>query len=128
MVEIAANANPPVCKVIEYSKHVYQLKKKKEKGTSSQVKEIKLSANIAENDMNVKVKKAIEFLQDGDKVKLILEFKGGREFYVLKQQGEVKLLQFVTKLEDYGKAESLPKLEADKRKKILVMIAPKAKK
>lgn len=128
LVEIAANANPPVCKVIEYSKHVYQLKKKKEKGTSSQVKEIKISANIAENDMNVKVKKAIEFLQDGDKVKLILEFKGGREFYVLKQQGEVKLLQFVTKLEDYGKAESLPKLEADKRKKILVMIAPKAKK
>lgn len=130
LVEISANANPPVCKVIEYSKHVYQLKKKKDnagKG-SSQVKEIKFSTNIAENDMNVKVKKAIEFLKDGDKVKLILEFGRGREFFVMKQQGEVKMLLFITKLEEFGKAESLPNLENGKQKKLLVMVAPKAKK
>lgn len=127
LVEVSANANPPVCKVIEYSKYVYQLKKKKEnagKG-SSQVKEIKFGTNIADNDMKVKVKKAIEFLQDGDKVKLVLEFGRGREFIALKEQGEVKLLKFITELEQYGRAESLPKFENGKQKKTMVMIAPK---
>lgn len=126
LVEISPNANPPVCKIIEYSKHLYQLKKKKENtgGGSSQVKEIRISPNIAENDMNVKVNKAIEFLKDGDKVKLELQFRG-REIAVLKQQGQIKMLLFATKVEEYGKAESLPKLDG---KKMMMMLTPKSKK
>jgi len=126
LVEISATAHPPVCKIIEYSKHVYQLKKKKDnsKGKTSQVKEIRISANIGKNDFDVKVNKAIEFLQDGDKVKLELKFQG-REIVVQKQQGQMKMLEFATRVEIYGKAESLPKLEG---KKMQMMLAPKAKK
>lgn len=126
LVEISSVANPPVCKIIEYSKYVYQLKKKKDnlKGKSSQVKEIRISANIGKSDFDVKVNKAIEFLEDGDKVKLELKFQG-REIVVQKQQGQMKMLEFATRVEEYGKAESLPKLEG---KKMQMMLAPKSKK
>jgi len=128
LVEITTQANPPVCKIIEYSKHLYQLKELKKKkdsnSKSTQVKEIRISPNIGENDLNVKVSKAIEFLKDGDKVKLELQFRG-REIVVLKQQGQMKMLLFATKVEEYGKAESLPKLDG---KKMQMMLAPKAKK
>lgn len=128
LVEITTQANPPVCKIIEYSKYLYQLKELKKKkdsnSKSTQVKEIRISPNIGENDLNVKVNKAIEFLKDGDKVKLELQFRG-REIVVLKQQGQMKMLLFATKVEEYGKAESLPKLDG---KKMQMMLAPKAKK
>lgn len=126
LVEIAPTAEPPVCKVIDYKKYLYEQKKRaKEMKAKTQkviVKEIRFGAHIDEHDFNFKKNHAIKFLQDGAKVKAYVFFRG-REI-VYKEQGEILLLRFANELEEYGKAEQLPLLEG---KKMIMMIAPKKK-
>jgi translation initiation factor IF-3 len=124
LVEIAANVQPPVCKVIDYKKFLYEKKKKqkeiKAKAAKIVIKEIRLSPNTDDHDFNFKLKHAIKFLQDGCKVKVDVFFKGRSIIY--KEQGEIILLKFADELIEYGKVESLPKLEG---KRMLMMISPK---
>ena len=124
LVMISPNANPPVCKFIEYQKFLYELKKKeKERKANSQkvvIKEIRLSPQTDEHDYNFKLKHAIGFLQDGDKVKAYVFFKG--RSILFKEQGEVLLLRFANDLEEYGKVESMPTLEG---KKMIIFVSPK---
>lgn len=124
LVEIAPNANPPVCKVIDYSKFIYERKKKlkeqKAKSAKVVVKEIRLGPNTDEHDFNFKLKHAIKFLQEGAKVKVDVFFKGRSIIY--KEQGELILLKFADALSEYGRVESLPKLEG---KRMIMLIAPK---
>ena len=124
LVEIAPNVQPPVCKVIDYKKFLYEKKKKqkeiKAKAAKVVIKEIRLSPGTDDHDFNFKLKHAIKFLQDGAKVKVDVFFKGRSIIY--KEQGEIILLKFADELADYGKVESLPKLEG---KRMLMMIAPK---
>lgn len=124
LVEIAANVQPPVCKVIDYKKFLYDKKKKqkeiKAKAAKVVLKEIRLSPNTDEHDFNFKLKHAIKFLQDGAKVKVDVFFKGRSIIY--KEKGEIMLLKFADELSEYGKVESLPKLEG---KRMLMMIVPK---
>ncbi len=124
LVEISPTANPPVCKVTDYKKFLYELKKKqkeiKAKSAKIVVKEIRLGPNTDEHDFNFKLKHAIKFLEEGAKVKVEVFFKGRSIVY--KDQGEIKLLQFASLLEDYGKVEKLPLLEG---KRMIMIIAPK---
>lgn len=124
LVEISPNANPPVCKIIEYQKFLYEQKKKqkemKANSTKIVVKEIRLSPQIGEHDFNFLLKHAINFLQAGNKVKVEILFRGRAIVY--KEQGEAQMLKFAQALLDYGKPESMPKLEG---KKMMMMIAPK---
>ena len=124
LVEISPNADPPVCKVIDYQKFLYQQKKKqkemKAKATKVVVKEIRFGPNTDEHDYNFKLKHAQKFLSDGAKVKAFVFFKGRSILY--KEQGEVLLLRFAQDLEEYGKVESLPKLEG---KRMILFISPK---
>jgi len=124
LVEIAANVQPPVCKVIDYKKFLYEKKKKqkeiKAKAAKVVIKEIRLSPNTDDHDFNFKLKHAIKFLQDGCKVKVDVFFRGRSIIY--KEQGEIILLKFADELIEYGKVESLPKLEG---KRMLMMISPK---
>jgi translation initiation factor IF-3 len=124
LVEISPQANPPVCKVIDYKKFLYEKKKKqkeiKAKSVKIVVKEIRLGPNIDDHDFNFKLKHAIKFLQDGAKVKVDVFFKGRTIIY--KEKGEFVLLKFASELEEYGKVEQLPKLEG---KRMIMMIAPK---
>jgi len=124
LVEISPTANPPVCKVIDYKKFLYDKKKKeKELKAKSQkvvVKEIRLGPHIDDHDFNFKLKHAIKFLEDGAKVKVDVFFKGRSIIY--KEQGEIVLLKFAQELEEYGKVENLPKLEG---KRMIMMISPK---
>ena len=124
LVEISPIANPPVCKVTDYKKFLYELKKKqkeiKAKSAKIVVKEIRLGPNTDEHDFNFKLKHAIKFLEEGAKVKVEVFFKGRSIVY--KDQGEIKLLQFASLLEDYGKVEKLPLLEG---KRMIMIIAPK---
>lgn len=124
LVEIAPNANPPVCKVIDYSKFIYERKKKlkeqKAKSAKVVVKEIRLGPNTDEHDFNFKLKHAMKFLQEGAKVKVDVFFKGRSIIY--KEQGELILLKFADALSEYGRVESLPKLEG---KRMIMLIAPK---
>jgi translation initiation factor IF-3 len=126
LVEISPTANPPVCKVIDYKKFLYELKKKqkemKAKTAKVVVKEIKLGPNIDDHDFNFKLKHAINFLQEGAKVKVDIFFKGRSIIY--KDKGEIVLLKFADLLSEYGKFESLPKLEG---KRMLMIISPKKK-
>lgn len=126
LVEISPTANPPVCKVIDYKKFLYELKKKqkeiKAKTAKVIVKEIKLGPNIDDHDFNFKLKHAMNFLQDGAKVKVDIFFKGRTIIY--KEKGELILLKFADLLSEYGKVESLPKLEG---KRMLMIISPKKK-
>ncbi len=126
LVEISPTANPPVCKVIDYKKFLYELKKKqkemKAKTAKVVVKEIKLGPNIDDHDFNFKLKHATNFLQDGAKVKVDIFFKGRSIIY--KEKGELVLLKFADLLSEYGKLESLPKLEG---KRMLMIISPKKK-
>jgi translation initiation factor IF-3 len=127
LVEISPNADPPVCKIIDYSKFKYEQKKKqKEIKANAQktiLKEIRFGPNTDEHDFNFKVKHAINFLQEGAKVKAYVHFVGRAIVY--KERGEILLLKFAQTLEEYGKVEALPKLEG---KRMYMMIAPKAKK
>lgn len=124
LVEISANASPPVCRVIDFQKFIYQQKKKqkeiKAKAQKVVVKEIRFGPNTDEHDFQFKLKHAEKFLQDGAKVKAFVFFKG--RSILFKDQGEILLLRFATELEELGKVESLPKLEG---KRMIMMIAPK---
>ena len=124
LVEISPNAVPPVCKVVDYSKFIYQLKKKQKEQKAKQVKidvkEIRFGPQTDDHDYNFKLKHAQGFLQDGDKVKAYVFFKG--RSILFKEQGEVLLLRFAADLEDYGKVESMPVLEG---KRMTMFIAPK---
>jgi len=125
LIEISAVAKPPVCKIMDYSKYLYQLKKaekdkqKKNRENRIDLKELQFSPSIAEHDINVRIKQAERFLTDGDKVKAVIKFKG-REI-VYKDKGSMVLLQFAEKLFHVGKVEQMPKLEG---KKIFMVIAP----
>ena len=124
LVEISPTANPPVCKVTDYKKFLYERKKKqkemKAKATKIVVKEIRLGPNIDDHDFNFKLKHAQKFLEDGAKVKVDVFFKGRTIVY--KEKGEIVLLKFAQELEEYGKVEQLPKMEG---KRMIMIIAPK---
>ncbi len=124
LVEIAPNVDPPVCKLIDYGKYLYELKKKakevKAKASKVVVKDIRFGPHTDEHDFQFKKNHAMKFLQDGCKVKAFVFFRG-REI-VFKEQGTILLLRFASELEDYGKAEQLPVLEG---KKMLMVLAPK---
>lgn len=124
LVEISPKASPPVCKIVDYKKFLYERKKKqkeiKAKTAKVVVKEIRLGPNIDDHDFNFKLKHAIKFLEDGAKVKVDVFFKG--RMIVYKEKGELVLLKFAQELEEYGKVERLPKLEG---KRMIMIIAPK---
>jgi len=124
LVEISPKADPPVCKVIDYSKFKYEQKKKqkeiKARAHKTVIKEIRFGPNTDEHDFNFKVKHAINFLNDGAKVKSYVHFVG--RTIVFKERGEILLLRFIQALEDYGRVEQMPRLEG---KRMTVMLAPK---
>ncbi|HZV43385.1 MAG TPA: translation initiation factor IF-3 [Saprospiraceae bacterium] len=127
LVMISPNADPPVCRIIEFNKFLYN-KRKKEKeikaNTSKTViKEIRFGPNTDDHDFDFKVKHATKFLEDGSKVKAYVTFRG--RTIVFKERGELLLLKMLKELEEYGAAESLPKMEG---RRMIVMIAPKKKK
>jgi translation initiation factor IF-3 len=127
LVEISPAADPPVCKIIDYQKFLYQQKKKqkelKAKTVKMIVKEIRFGPNTDDHDYNFKLKHAINFLEDGSKVKAFVFFKGRSILY--KEQGEILLLRFAQDLEEFGKVEQLPKLEG---KRMIMTLSPKPKK
>lgn len=127
LVEISPNADPPVCKIIDYQKFLYQQKKKqkelKAKTQKVVLKEIRFGPQTDEHDYQFKLKHAINFLEDGAKVKAFVFFKG--RSILFKEQGEILLLRLAQDLEEYGKVEQLPKLEG---KRMIMFIAPKAAK
>lgn len=127
LVEISPNADPPVCRIIDFQKFLYQQKKKqkeiKAKTVKVIIKEIRFGPNTDDHDYNFKLKHAINFLEDGSKVKAFVFFKGRSILY--KEQGEILLLRFAQDLEEYGKVEQLPKLEG---KRMIMTISPKPKK
>ncbi len=124
LVEISPNANPPVCRLIDYSKFLYQLKKKakdmKAKQVKVEVKELRFGPQTGEADYAFKLKHAQEFLNEGNKVKAYVFFKG--RSIVFKEQGEVLLLRLANDLEEIAKVESMPVLEG---KKMILILAPK---
>jgi translation initiation factor IF-3 len=123
-VEISPTASPPVCKVIDYKKFLYDRKKKqkeiKAKTAKVVVKEIRLGPNIDDHDFNFKLKHALKFLEDGAKVKVDVFFKGRTIIY--KEKGEIVLLRFASELEEYCKVEQMPKMEG---KRMIMILAPK---
>ncbi|MBQ0122512.1 MAG: translation initiation factor IF-3 [Bacteroidales bacterium] len=127
LVEISAAADPPVCKIMDYQKFVYQQKKKakEQKANSSKVviKEIRFGPQTDEHDFQFKLNHAKSFLQEGSKVKAYVFFRG--RSILFSEQGEKLLLRFAVELEEYGKAEQMPKLEG---KRMIMMIAPVKKK
>lgn len=124
LVEISPGAQPPVCKIIDYNKFLYDEKKKKKemkaKAKTSEVKEIRFTPNTDDHDFEFKVKHAEKFLSEGDKVKAHVQFKG--RAIMFKERGELLLLKFADRLKDFGSLEGLPKMEG---KRMLVMFAPK---
>ena len=124
LVEISPTANPPVCRIIDYKKFLYELKKKqkeiKAKTAKVVVKEIRLGPNTDEHDFNFKLKHAQKFLQEGAKVKVEVFFRGRSIVY--KDQGEIKLLKFAQQLVEYAKVEKLPLLEG---KRMIMILTPK---
>ncbi len=127
LVMISDKADPPVCKILDYQKFLYQLKKKqKEIKANAQkivVKEIRFGPNTDDHDYNFKLKHAINFLQEGAKVKAYVFFKG--RSILFKEQGEILLLRFAQDLEEYGKVEQLPQLEG---KRMIMIVSPKGTK
>ncbi|MBO5800568.1 MAG: translation initiation factor IF-3 [Paludibacteraceae bacterium] len=126
LVEISPNAAPPVCRIIDYQKFLYQQKKRekelKAKATKVVVKEIRFGPQTDDHDYNFKLRHAIEFLQDGAKIKAYVFFKG--RSILFKEQGEVLLLRFANDLEEYAKVDQLPVLEG---KRMTVFLSPKKK-
>ncbi len=127
LVEISPKAAPPVCKIIDYKKFLYEQKKRdkamKAKATKVVVKEIRFGPNTDDHDYEFKKKHAEKFLSDGAKLKAYVFFKGRSIVY--KEQGEILLLRLAQDLEDLGKVEQMPKLEG---KRMIMFIAPKTKK
>jgi translation initiation factor IF-3 len=126
LVEISPNAEPPVCRVVDYQKFLYQQKKKekelKAKATKVIVKEIRFGPQTDDHDYNFKLKHAIGFLNDGAKIKAYVFFKG--RSILFKEQGEVLLLRFANDLEEYAKVDQLPQLEG---KRMILLLSPKKK-
>ncbi len=124
LVEISPKANPPVCKILEYKKFLYEQKKRekalKSKATKVTIKEIRFGPQTDEHDYEFKKKHAIKFLSEGAKLKAFVFFKG--RSIVFKEQGQILLLRLAQDLEEYGKVEQLPKLEG---KRMIMFIAPK---
>ena len=124
LVEISPNANPPVCRLIDYSKFLYQQKKRqkemKAKQVKVEVKEFRFGPQTDEHDYQFKLKHAKEFLEEGNKVRAYVFFRG--RSILFKEQGEVLLLRFANDLEEYGKVEHMPSLEG---KKMFLYLAPK---
>ena len=124
LVEISPNAQPPVCRIIDYSKFLYQQKKRakemKQKQVKVEVKEIRFGPQTDDHDYQFKLKHAKEFLEEGNKVRAYVFFRG--RSILFKEQGEVLLLRFANDLEEFGKVEQLPKLEG---KKMFLFLAPK---
>ena len=124
LVEISPNANPPVCRLIDYSKFLYQQKKRakelKAKQVRVEVKEIRFGPQTDEHDYQFKLKHAKEFLEEGNKVRAYVFFRG--RSILFKEQGEVLLLRFANDLEELGKVEHMPSLEG---KKMFIYLAPK---
>ncbi|WP_304298469.1 translation initiation factor IF-3 [Porphyromonas gulae] len=125
LVEISPNADPPVCRVTDYQKFVYQLKKKakeqKAKSVKIVIKEIRFGPQTDDHDYNFKLKHAKEFLQEGSKVKAYVFFRG--RSILFKEQGEVLLLRFANDLEDFARVEQMPVLEG---KRMTIMLTPKS--
>ena len=124
LVEISPNASPPVCKIIDYKKFLYEQKKReknlKAKASKVVLKEIRFGPQTDEHDYAFKKKHAEKFLKDGAKLKAFVFFKGRSIIY--KDQGEILLLKLAQELEEFGKVEQLPKLES---KKMIMMMSPK---
>ncbi|MGM9741869.1 MAG: translation initiation factor IF-3 [Candidatus Cryptobacteroides sp.] len=127
LVEITAKADPPVCKILDYQKYLYQQKKKakemKQNSTKIVIKEIRFGPNTDEHDFQFKLKHAQEFLSEGSKVKASVFFRGRSIQFA--DQGEKLLLRFAVELEEFGRAENMPQLEG---KRMIMMIAPVKKK
>jgi translation initiation factor IF-3 len=127
LVEISPNADPPVCKIIDYNKFLYEKKRKekemKAKSKASEVKEIRFTPNTDDHDFDFKAKHAEKFLKEGDKVKAYVQFKG--RAIQFKERGELLLLKFAERLNDIGVLEGMPKMEG---KRMLAIWAPKSQK
>lgn len=127
LVEISPQADPPVCKVIDYNKFLYEKKKRekemKAKSKVSEVKEIRFTPNTDDHDFDFKSKHAQNFLKDGNKVKAYVQFKG--RAIMFKERGELLLLKFAERLVEFGTLESMPKLEG---KRMFAIFAPKSQK
>ncbi|WP_262511944.1 translation initiation factor IF-3 [Marinilabilia rubra] len=127
LVEISPKADPPVCRIIDYQKFLYQQKKKqkeqKQKSVQVSVKEVRFGPNTDEHDYNFKLKHAEKFLTDGDKVKAFVFFKG--RSILFKEKGEILLLRLAQDLEEVGKVEQMPRLEG---KRMTMFLSPKKKK
>jgi translation initiation factor IF-3 len=127
LVEISPNAEPPVCRIVDYQKYQYQQKKRlkelKDKTIKTELKEIRFGPNTDEHDYQFKLKHARNFLEAGDKVKAFVFFKG--RSILFSQQGEILLLRLANDLEDVGKVEFMPKLEG---KRMTIILVPKLKK
>ena len=126
LVEISPTAEPPVCKLIDYKKFIYDQKKKqkaiKSKAIKVVIKELRFGPNTGEHDFNFKLKHATNFLKEGFKVKAFVFFRG--RTIIFKEQGQILLLKLAQALEEVGVIENMPKLEG---KKMIMMIAPKKK-
>lgn len=126
LVEIASTADPPVCRIIDYKKFVYEQKRKqkeiKANAAKVVVKEIRFGPQTDDHDFQFKLRNAMKFLEDGAKVKAYVFFRG--RSILFSDQGELLLLKFANELEEYGKVEALPKLEG---KRMIMMIGPKKK-
>ena len=126
LVEISPKAEPPVCKIIDYKKFIYDQKKRqkaiKAKTVKVVIKELRFGPNTGEHDFNFKLKHAEKFLKDGAKVKAFVFFRG--RTIIFKENGEILLLRLAQALEEFGVVESMPKLEG---KKMIMLIAPKKK-
>ncbi|HTQ63367.1 MAG TPA: translation initiation factor IF-3 [Puia sp.] len=127
LVEISPNADPPVCKIIDYNKFLYEKKRKekemKAKSKASEVKEIRFTPNTDDHDFDFKAKHAEKFLKEGDKVKAYVQFKG--RAIQFKDRGELLLLKFAERLNEVGVLEGMPKMEG---KRMLAIWAPKSQK
>ncbi|HTO17445.1 MAG TPA: translation initiation factor IF-3 [Edaphocola sp.] len=127
LVEISPNADPPVCRLVDYNKFIYEKKKKdkeqKAKSKQAEVKEIRFTPNTDDHDFDFKLKHAIKFLQDGDKVKTFVQFRG--RSILFQDRGQLLLLKFAEKLADYGTLESMPKMEG---RRMFAIFTPKKKK
>lgn len=127
LVEISPNADPPVCKIVDYQKFLYQQKKKqkeiKANAAKIVVKEIRFGPNTDDHDYNFKLKHAINFLEEGAKVRAYVFFKG--RSILFKEQGEKLLERFVSDLDEYGKVDQMPRLEG---KRMIIILSPKKKK
>lgn len=126
LVEISPTAEPPVCRIVDYQKYLYQQKKRekeqKANAVKTVIKEIRFGPQTDDHDFNFKLKHAIQFLKDGNKIKAYVFFKG--RSIMFKEHGEELLLRFVSELEEYGKVDRMPQLEG---KRMIINISPKKK-